>query len=184
MTEDGRGARDEREAKLDRRLDAALRQMADVEGPVDMRHRVLARLSEPQWAVVSSRVMLVATAVITLAVGIAVVLRAPAVHAPTSPVARRDAPRTATPVSPPVAQAASPRPARSARLTVRPAARQTARRQAPERLTAAAATAEVTEMEPIALSPLAVTPMSSEHVTVRALRIERLQLEPLAEAQP
>jgi hypothetical protein len=125
--------------------------------------------------------MLAAAAMIALAVGIAVMLRAPAVHAPAGPVARRDAPRTATPVSPPVAPVGSPRPAR---LTVRPAPRQAARRQAPERLTAAATTAEVTEMEPIALSPLAVAPMTSVRVTVGALRFERLQIEPLAEAQP
>ena len=184
MTEERRGPVDVSEENLDLLLDAALRRMAGGEGSVDMRHRVLARLTEPPRAVVPRGAMLAAAATIALAAATGALLRRPVVHSPAATSAHRDVPPAASPLSPPPAPPGSPMPVRWARLAGRPAPRPVGGRQAPERLTPAAAAAEVAEMEPIALSPLAVAPMSSDHVTVGALRIERLRIEPLAEAQP
>jgi len=172
------------EDNLDREIDLVLQQMAGGEGPADLRRRVLSRLAEAPGRSVWRGMALATTAVFMLAVGTAVVLRGRAVQSPATTAAHRDVPQAAFPLSPPPASAGSALPTQTVRPAVRPVSRQAASRQAPERLTAAAADAVVAEMEPIELSPLAVAPMASEHVTVGALRIERLQIEPLAEAQP
>jgi hypothetical protein len=172
------------EDKLDREIDLALQEMVAGDGPADLRRRVLERVAEPPRRVASRGVMLAVAATIALAAATGVVLRRPIIHPPATITVHRDVPRAASPLSPPPAPAGSPTPARSARLAVRPAPRQAALRREPAPLTATAADAELAEMDPIELSPLAVPPMTSEHVTVGALRIERLQIEPLAEAQP
>jgi hypothetical protein len=181
MSEETRGSGDVG-PRLDRRLDAALRQMAGGEGPVDMRHRVLARLNEPPRAVMSRGSMLAAAAVIALAVGIAVLLRAPAVHAPTGPVAHRDAPRAATPASPRVAPAGSPGPTQTARRTRLP--RHALRPQPLEWVNADRVEEGAVEMEPIEPAPLAVTPLDTPRMAIAPLRIEPMLIAPLAEPQP
>jgi hypothetical protein len=166
---------------LDGRIDLALREMVADEGPAELRRRVLARIAEPPRRVASRGAMLAAAAIV-VAAATGLVLRRPAVHPPATSAAHRDVPRAASPPSPPPVPTVSPATAGSVRLAVRPAPRALAGRQAPEPLDAGEVDGR--DIEPIEVSPLAIVPMDGEHVTVGALRIERLQVEPLAEAQP
>jgi len=182
VTEDGHDPRGRRNEKLDRQIDLVLQQMTGGGGPADLRRRVLERVAEPPRRVASRGVMLAAAATIALAAATGVVLRRPVARSGATIAAHRDVPPAASPLSPPPA-AGSPAPVRSARLIV-PTPRPGAGPQAPEPLTAGEVDGAGGDIEPIEVSPLAVAPMSREHVTVGALRIERLQVEPLAGAQP
>jgi hypothetical protein len=172
------------EDNLDRQIDLVLQQMAGGEGPADLRRRVLERVAEPRRRATSRGAVLAAAATILLAVAMAAVLRRVIVHPPATISAQRDVPTAAATSPPAPPSAGASRPARWARLVVRPAPRRNAGPQAPESLTAGEVGGDGGNIEPIEVSPLAFTPMSSGHVTVTALRIERLQVEPLAEAQP
>lgn len=181
MSENGRGARDERSGKLDRALDAALRQMAGGEGPADMRRRVLARLAEPPRRIAPRWVVLAAAGGIALALATAAVLRRPPGPAPSTSVARPDLSQPVPPLSPPSGPTGSRGSAQTAPLAVRPVPPPTARTQAPEWVTSAGVEKNEVDMEPIEPAPLAVAPMETERMTVAPLRVEPMQVEPLAE---
>jgi hypothetical protein len=170
---------------LDQAIDATLRELAGVEGPVDMRRRVLARLEEPPprgvplgWLAAAG-----ASAVVTL-VALALLGRPPApvpARVPAPPVARASTPPR--PVAPPAAPLAPPAVARAEPAPPAPA---------PRRLPAAGQavpvepSAEVAmTVEPIELKPLSVAPMDEEkRIAVSAIEIQRMKIEPLAEPQP
>jgi hypothetical protein len=167
MSENGRDAR------LDRVIDAALRQMAGGEGPADMRARVLARLADrPRRAAPRVTAMALATAAVIL-VALATVLwrhgRDTSAPAPAATTARR------SPV--PISPSASMAPPPTAPEVRSPPLPSLAR--APEPVPAAAA-----DIEPIEVAPLTVAPMETPRWAIAPLRIQPMEIEPLAHSEP
>jgi hypothetical protein len=172
-------------SELDRPIDAALRDMVASEGPPDLRRRVLARIDGPARRPARRWLALAAAAGIAVAVAGVALLRtapgrevgAPAVAPPalTRPVAPASDARVAA-ASPHVPTSPSdPAPFRPRRRAARPM-------EAPP-LGESVVDVDV-DVEPIELSPLDVVAMSGEPITVTALQIEQMQIEPLAEPQP
>jgi hypothetical protein len=174
-------------SKLDRAVDAALRRMVAGDGPPDLRRRVLARIDEPARRSPVRWPALAAAAGIAVAVAGVALLRtargrevgAPAVAPPalTRPVAPASDARVA---------AASPHvpTSPSAPAPLRPRRRAARQMEAPPLGESVVDVDVDVDVEPIELSPLDVVPMSGDPIAVTALRIERMQIEPLAEPQP
>jgi hypothetical protein len=176
-------------SKLDRAVDGALRRMVAGNGPHDLRRRVMARVDEPARRSPVRWPALATAAGIAVAVAGVALLRtargrevgAPAVAPPalTRPVAPASDARVA---------AASPHvpTSPSAPAPLRPRRRAARQMEAPplgESVVDMDVDVDV-DVEPIELSPLDVVPMSGDPIAVTALRIERMQIEPLAEPQP
>jgi len=168
--------------KLDRAVDAALREMVAGDGPPDLRRRVLARIDEPARRPAPTWLVLAAAAGIAVAVASVALLRTTPDREGVTPSVRP--PARVLPVAPPagapVAAASTHVPtAPSAPAPFRPGRRAPRRGEAPP---LAESVVDV-EVEPIELPPLDVVPLSGEPIAVTALRIERMQIEPLAESQ-
>jgi hypothetical protein len=171
--------------KLDRTLDAALREIVAPEGPTDLRRRVLARIGEtPRRPPVAWAALAAAAGIAVAVAGVALLRTAPGREAGAPAIAPPPLTRPAAPASDARVAAASPHlPATaSAPAPERPRTRATRPMEAPP-LGASVVDAGV-DLEPIELSSLDVAPMSDEPIAVTALRIERMQIEPLAEPQP
>lgn len=160
------------DARLDRAIDAALRQMVGGDGPADMRARVLARLAEPPRRAPLRVGALAAAAVIILA--LATVVRRHERSVPAPVVATAGRPSVGLPVAPSApAASASPAPL----LRPRPPLPSLAR--APEPMPAADG-----DIEPIEIAPLAVAPMETPRWAIAPLRIAPMEIEPLADSEP
>jgi len=175
---------DRREDRLDRVLDAALRQMAGGDGPADMRRRVLARLAEPSRRVGTLGVVLAAGTAIAVLAGTAALLRRPEPAAPKTPIARRGGPPVTAATRRPEVTAHPSEPVHAAARPIRPASRRVAQPRSPEGGLAAEAGAEdapVAPVEPIAPAALGVAPMQTEALTIVPLRMDSMEIAPLAE---
>jgi len=161
-----------RDERLERAIDAALRQMVGGDGPADLHRRVLARLDEPPRRAPVRLGALVAAAVIVLALATVVWRRERPVPAPVVATARR--PPVGLPVAP-SAPAASPSPASA----IRPRPPLPPVMPAPLEAEPGAG-----EIEPIEVTPLAVMPMDTPRWAIAPLRIEPMEIEPLADSQP
>jgi hypothetical protein len=178
-------------SELDRVLDASLREMVGGEGPPDLRRMVLARIGEaPRRPRVAWAALAAAAGIAVAVAGVALLRTVPGRESGASAAASPALTRPAAPASDARVAAASPhRPApapASAPAPVRPPARATRPIEAPplgESFVGVDVDSGV-DVEPIGLSPLDVVPMSGEPIAVIALRIERMQIEPLAEPQP
>ncbi|PYQ04247.1 MAG: hypothetical protein DMF82_11240 [Acidobacteria bacterium] len=149
-----------RDERLERAIDAALRQMVGGDGPADMRGRVLARLDEPPRRAPLRVVALAAAAVILIALAV-VVGRQTARHPQAAPANSPSAP--VIPHSP--APVVRPRPLSPSPV---PAEVETAGGQ----------------IEPIEVAPLTVAPMETPRWAIAPLRIQPMEIEPLADSQP
>jgi hypothetical protein len=169
-------------SELDRPIDAALREMVSGEGPPDLRRRVLARLDGPARRPARPWLALAAAAGIAVAVaGVALWRTAPG-REPTRPSVRSSAlPPSAIPPAP---APAFPAVARTNPATppLAPARLSRADRPSPPRLPVDLESG--VDVEPIEVAPLAVAPITGEHISVTALTLERIEIEPLAEPQP
>jgi hypothetical protein len=175
---------DRREDRLDRVLDAALRQMAGGDGPADMRRRVLARLAEPSRRVGTLGVVLAAGTAIAVLAGTAALLRRPEPAAPKTPIARRGGPPVTAATQPSAVTAHPSEPVHAASRAIRPASPRVAQPPLPEAAIATEAGAEAVPMspvEPIAPAALGVAPMPAEALIIAPLRMDPMEIVPLAE---
>lgn len=181
MNEAPRGPRRPSPSGLDPAIDAALREMVGGEGPADLRRRVLARLGErPSHLALSPWPALAAAGLIlAAAVSLLLVRQASPPERAASAVHERSARRPAMP--PVAAPAMVARAARVPSLPAAPRAHRTVRAEASQPALEAEDGVDVT---PIDVSPLAVAPMGDARVALTPLRIEHMDIEPLAEPQP
>lgn len=172
------GVRDER---LDRAIDAALRQMAGGDGPADMRGRVLARLAEPPRRAASRAPVLAVAVVILIALALAVWRVGRSGPTPAVTTAQRHAPAVlpSTPSpptrSPEMTPAAQPMAARLHVVRTRPPA--PAVPPEPD-------DASIDGMEPIDVAPLVVTPLETPLLALAPLSLEPMQIAPLEQSLP
>ena len=178
-----RGPRPPAPSPLDAAIDAVLHDMVAGEGPADLHRRVAARLAERPspspwraWPVLAA-----AAGIAVVAASLVLVRRAStptrsvtSVHEP--PVGSAAEPRTAAPAPTVQARAESVPP-----VPAPPRARRPARMRVSE---PAPEPADGVEVAPIEVSPLDVAAMGDERVVLTPLRIERMDIEPLAEPQP
>jgi hypothetical protein len=163
---------DRSDERLDRAIDAALRDMIAGDGPADMRRRVLARLAEPRRRAPSRTVALAAAAAILIALAAVVWRHGRSVPAPALATARR--PPAALPTPPPVPLLpSSPAPAVRPRPPLPPVV------PAAEEAEAAGG-----EIEPIEVAPLAVPPLETPRWAIAPLRIQPMEVAPLADSEP
>jgi hypothetical protein len=168
------------ETRLDRSLDAALREMVAEEGSPDLRRRVLARLAEPPPRRAMRWPALAAAAGIAVAVASVALLRtapgregvAPSVRAPAPPL----------PVSPPAAAAVAALPLMP--TTPAPPYARPPRGPRPQGEGRALEAEVWMDLEPIELAPLAVAPIRGERIAVAELSLDHMSIEPLADPPP
>jgi len=164
-------------SKLDRAVDAALREMVAGDGPPDLLRRVLARIDEPVRRPAPPWLVLAAAAGIAVAVAVGALLRTTPGHEGVTPSVRP--PARALPVAPPAGTPVAALPA----VPATPPHSRPPRGQRPEAEGPALEVEARLEVEPIELAPLAVAPITGEHINVTALTLERMEIEPLAETQ-
>jgi len=160
-----------RDERLERAIDAALRQMVGGDGPADMRGRVLARLDEPPRRAPLRVVALAAAAVILIALAVVVGRHGRSVPVPPAVATARHP--QAAPANSPSAPVIPHSPA----PVVRP------RPLSPSPVPAEVETAGG-QIEPIEVAPLTVAPMETPRWAIAPLRIQPMEIEPLADSQP
>jgi hypothetical protein len=174
------------DARLDKAIDRAVREMLDVEPPAGLRGRVLDRIKQPRrgigWMWIAAPVA--AAAVIILAVLAPWRQPAPRVVAPSSPsIATVDLPPTVPPVTAPASQD-SPKTVTIPTGHATPPGRQPASGRAPERIVVAAVlpAADASAIDPLSpIAPITVAPARPADIAPKEIAIS--PLAPIAELQ-